>query len=248
MANVRPLYIPTPSQEPADSGALILRDGTTAVIRVTRPDDQSALEAFVDRLSPEAKRHRFFSETTPPADVIRSLCDSSDPRSKLTLIVTRVWQGAPRIIAAGSYLAKDDTTAEVAMAVDDAFHGRGLGTLLLERLALLAIRHGFVRLWAVTHADNVAMREVFRESGYEARESYDGSNIEVELSVAPTEASVTRAEVRDRIATIASLRPFFRPRSVAVIGASRDPASIGYRLVQALVGNRFQGAVYPVNP
>jgi len=248
VANVRPLYIPPPSQEPAESGALILRDGTTALIRVARPDDRSALQAFVDRLSPEAKRHRFFSETTPPAEVIESLCDSSDPRSKLTLIVTRVWQGAPRIIAAGSYFAKDNTTAEVAMAVDEAFHGKGLGTLLLERLALLAIRHGFVRLWAVTHADNVAMREVFRESGYEARESYDGSNIEVELSVAPTEASVTRAEVRDRIATTASLCPLFRPRAVAVIGASRDPASIGYRLVQSLVGSRFRGPVYPVNP
>jgi len=137
VANVRPLYIPPPSQEPAESGALILRDGTTALIRVARPDDRSALQAFVDRLSPEAKRHRFFSETTPPAEVIESLCDSSDPRSKLTLIVTRVWQGAPRIIAAGSYFAKDNTTAEVAMAVDEAFHGKGLGTLLLERLALL---------------------------------------------------------------------------------------------------------------
>jgi len=248
VSNVRPLYIPPPPQEPAESGSLILRDGTTALIRVARPDDRSAFQDFFDRLSPESKRHRLFTKTTPPAEVITSLCDSSTPRSKLTLIVTRVWQGAPRIIAAGSYLAKDDQTAEVAMAVDDAFHGKGLGTLLLERLALLAIRHGFVRLWAVTHPDNVAMREVFQESGYEARESYTGSDIEVELSVMPTEASVTRAEVRERIATIASLCPFFQPRSVAVIGASRDPTKIGYRLVQALVSDRFRGPVYPVNP
>jgi GNAT superfamily N-acetyltransferase len=51
------------------------------------------------------------------------------------------------------------------MAVDDRLHGHGLGTLLLERLALLAVRHGFTRLWAITHADNVAMREVFASSG-----------------------------------------------------------------------------------
>jgi acetyl coenzyme A synthetase (ADP forming)-like protein len=49
-------------------------------------------------------------------------------------------------------------------------------------------------------------------------------------------------------ADIASLRPFFRPRAVAVVGASREPASIGYRLLEALVMNRFQGPVYPVNP
>ncbi|MEK7267884.1 MAG: bifunctional GNAT family N-acetyltransferase/acetate--CoA ligase family protein, partial [Nitrospirota bacterium] len=142
----------------------------------------------------------------------------------------------------------DEHTAEVAMAVDDAFHGKGLGTLLLERLALLAIRHGFTRLWAITHADNLAMREVFRESGYAVRETFEGDDMEVELSVIPTETSVTRSEVRDRIATTASLRPLFQPRAVAVLGASRDPARIGNRLVQALVTNRFQGPIYPVNP
>ena len=248
VTHVQPSYIPPLSEDRAQSGYLILRDGTTATIRIAQPDDRDALQTFVDRLSPESKRHRFFSESAPPAAVIDSLCDSSDPRSKLTLIVLRVWEGTLRIISAGSYWAKDEHTAEVAMAVDDAFHGKGLGTLLLERLALLAIRHGFTRLWAITHADNLAMREVFRESGYAVRETFEGDDMEVELSVIPTETSVTRSEVRDRIATTASLRPLFQPRAVAVLGASRDPARIGNRLVQALVTNRFQGPIYPVNP
>ncbi len=134
------------------------------------------------------------------------------------------------------------------MAVDEAFHGRGLGTLLLERLAMLAIHRGFARLWAVTHSDNLAMREVFRESGYPVHETYEGGDMQVELSLHPTESTTTRVELRERIATTASLRPFFHPRSVAVIGASRDPKSIGYRIVQALSANHFHGAIYPVNP
>jgi len=248
VAHVKPLYIPLPSQDLTESGYLILRDGTTATIRVAQPADRQTLQAFVDRLSPDSKRHRFFSASAPPAEVIESLCDSSDPRSKLTLIVTRVWESELRVIAAGSYLAKDEHTAEVAMAVDDAFHGKGLGTLLLERLALLAIRHGFTRLWAVTHTDNLAMREVFRESGYDIHETFEGADMEVELSVIPTETSVTRSEVRDRIGTTASLRPLFQPRAVAVLGASRDPTRIGNKLVQALVMNRFPRPIYPVNP
>ncbi|HEX6972099.1 MAG TPA: acetate--CoA ligase family protein [Limnochordia bacterium] len=44
------------------------------------------------------------------------------------------------------------------------------------------------------------------------------------------------------------MRAFFAPRSVAVIGASRDPASIGNRILQALVTHHFNGPVYPVNP
>src|SRR6185436_7228211 len=103
---VRPLFIPPPVQDAAESGRLILRDGSTAVIRLAQPDDQSAMVSFVERLSPEAKRHRFFSEGAPPVAVIASLCDSADPHSNMTLIATRVREGALTIIAAGSYLAK----------------------------------------------------------------------------------------------------------------------------------------------
>lgn len=248
MKPVRPRYLPPLTADRAESGSLILRDGSTAAIRLADPTDRMRMQEFVDRLSPASKRHRFFSEGSPPAELIASLCDSSNPRGQLTLIVLREWGGTVRIIAAGSYWAKDERTAEVAMAVDDAFHGKGLGTLLLERLALLAIHHGFSRLWAVTHADNLAMREVFRESGFTAQEVYAGGDMQVDLSLIPTETTVVRAEVRERLATIASLRPFFHPQTVAVVGASRDPHSIGHRLLAALVAGRFRGTIYPVNP
>jgi acetyl coenzyme A synthetase (ADP forming)-like protein len=248
MRSVRPLYIPPLEADHAESASLIMRDGSTAAIRPAEQTDVTLLQQFVSRLSPESRRHRFFSESLPPIDAVASLCNSSNPRSQFTLIVTRLWEGQQHIIAAGSYWAKDVHTAEVAMAVDDGFHGKGLGTLLLERLALVAIRHNFTQLWAVTHADNRAMREVFRESGFTSHEAYEGEDMEVELSLIPTEATVTRAEVRERLATTASLRPFFQPRSVAIIGASRDPTSIGYRLLEALTANQFRGVVYPVNP
>jgi acetyl coenzyme A synthetase (ADP forming)-like protein len=247
MKHTRPLYQPPLSSEYQESGQVILRDGTTASLRPTRAEDQAMMQGFIDRLSPASRRHRFFSETVPPTDTIAALCDSSNPSTQLTVVVTRAIAGEPRIIAAGSYWARTADQAEVAMAVDDDFHGKGLGTILLERLAMLAIHRGFTRLWAVTHTDNPAMREVFRESGYPVHETYEGGDMQVELSLHPTESTTTRLELRERIATTASLRPFFYPRSVAVIGASLDPRSIGYRIVDALAGNRFRGAVYPVN-
>ena len=45
-----------------------------------------------------------------------------------------------------------------------------------------------------------------------------------------------------------SLTPILRPRSVAVIGASRTPGTIGYELVRNLAICGFTGPVYPVNP
>ena len=48
--------------------------------------------------------------------------------------------------------------------------------------------------------------------------------------------------------TTRSLDPLFRPRSVAVVGASRDPSSIGRMVLSNLIAGGFQGPVYPVNP
>ncbi|MDX1501791.1 MAG: acetate--CoA ligase family protein [Thermoanaerobaculia bacterium] len=45
-----------------------------------------------------------------------------------------------------------------------------------------------------------------------------------------------------------SLDPIFSPRSIAVIGASRDRSSIGYALLHNLIFGEFNGAIFPVNP
>ena len=47
---------------------------------------------------------------------------------------------------------------------------------------------------------------------------------------------------------MASLDPVFSPRSVAVVGASRDRRSLSYALLHNLIVNEFQGPIYPINP
>lgn len=44
------------------------------------------------------------------------------------------------------------------------------------------------------------------------------------------------------------LTSFFHPRAVAVVGASREPAGIGHRILLSLLGGRFPGTIFPVNP
>jgi acetyl coenzyme A synthetase (ADP forming)-like protein len=246
--SVQPRYIPLPYQDAPDSGRLILRDGSTATVRTTRPEDKKALTAFFGSLSDQSKIQRFFSQSVPSAKIIESFCDSSNPRAALSLIVTRLAEPPAHIIAAGTYLARNETTAEIALTVDDEFQGKGIGTLLLERLALLAVANGFRRFWAVTQLENKAVLDVFRDSGFECRTKTDGGYVEVDLSVIPSEASVARAELRDRVLTTASLLPFFQPGAVAVIGASRNPANIGGRILNALTANGFRGPIYPINP
>src|SRR5687767_11045927 len=120
------VYIPAPYQDSAEFGRLILRDGSTATIRVATVEDAPAMADFFHRLSPESRAHRFFTVSEPAADFVRSLCDSSDPHTQLTLVVIRRSGPSDTIVGAGSYIRRDGKTAEVAMAVDDKLQGKGI--------------------------------------------------------------------------------------------------------------------------
>ncbi len=242
-----PLYLPPAYQDSVDSGRIIMRDGSTATLRLSRPEDKNEIVSFFHRITPESRWERFFSIAEPDEKLIKSLCDSSNPHSQLTLLTTRIQSGKERIIAIATYSAVDKERAEVAFTVDDAFQGKGLGTLLLERLAVLAANNGFQRFWAITDAHNKRMIEIFQNSGFQLKQKLEEGSVEVEFSVLPTKESAAHSEMLDRVFTAASIRPLFQPTSVAVIGASRNPTSIGYRILHAL-HERYKGKLFAINP
>jgi RimJ/RimL family protein N-acetyltransferase len=238
---------PAPATDDAAMRA-VLRDGSIAMLKIADAGDCGAIRRFFHDLSPESRRKRFFTVAEPSDDLIERLCDATDLARGATLVARRVVEGDARPIAVGSYSRTGPGLAEAAFAVDDRFQGRGLGTILLEQLAALAVAHGFRRFEATTLPENAAMLEVFRESGFEIRSKTQHGTIDVQLSLDPTSATVAAAERRLASAAARSLRPPLEPASVAVIGASRDPASIGHRMLNALVDAGFSGPVYPINP
>jgi len=248
MNSVQPRYLPLPYEDSPESGRLILRDGTTANLRGARLDDKEAIRQFFTGLSEDSRRQLFFRRREPVDQMFEFICDNSNPLARYSLVVTRLVNKQTRIIAAGSYVAMDAETAEIAVAVADPYQGKGIGTILLERLALIAVANGFRRFWALTLAANKPMLDVFRESGFACHIKAGNGSVEVDLSVVPTETSVLQAAMRDRVSTAASLRPFFKPNAVAIVGASRRPNNIGHRILQALIAAGFRGPIYPVNP
>ena len=244
---MRAVSAPLPATDDTAPRA-VLRDGSVVQLRMAAPSDHQALTRFFHELSPESRRLRFFAFAEPSDELLTRFCDSSDLSRNATLLALRLDGGDLRPIAVGSYFSTGDATAEAAFAVDDRFHGKGLGTMLLERLAAIAGAHGFKRFEATTLAENAAMLEVFHESGFEIRSKSDHGCVNVQLSIDPSGASVNAAERRDALATAASLRPLFEPNAVAVVGASRTTGSIGRRILRALVAGGFTGPVYPINP
>ncbi|WP_337871542.1 GNAT family N-acetyltransferase [Meiothermus sp.] len=240
-------YIPPPTPQYAlESGPILLKDGRTATLRPARPEDRALFVEFLERLSPQARTFRFFSEVRPEtaADLLLKKPEGED---KVTLVVL---SGDPeRIIATGEYVQEGthSTSAEVAFLVDDWFQGKGLGSLLLERLALMGVQRGIRRFHAFTLAENRQMLDVFKASGFKVESHTDSGEVEVSFDIEPNPEMIAKFELRERVSTVASLMPVLRPRGVAVVGASRDARSVGYQVLEHLVLNRFQGPVYPVN-
>lgn len=243
------LYQAPLPQGPIEKGQVILRDGMTAELRPVTADDEALLFDLLERVSQDARSHRFFGEVSYELGA-KQLLKLGPANTELALVILTGDAKAPQIIAHGLYVrdTPEANSAEVAFLVDDRYQGKGLGTLLLERLALVAVRQGISNFYGPTEASNRQMRELFKTSGFPVHEDRDGGYVDVSFSILPNRESVESFEMRERIATVASLRPFFKPRAVAIIGASRDPNSIGFRILEYLVHNRYNGPVYPINP
>jgi acetyl coenzyme A synthetase (ADP forming)-like protein len=237
-----------PSSDDVATTRAVLRDGSVALLKVAEPSDHDAVQRFFHELSPESRRRRFFSLAEPSDALVTRLCDSRNLASAATLLALRAVDGELKPIAVASYISLGGGAAEAAFAVDDRFQGKGIGTVLLERLATIAAANGLERFDATTLSENAAMLDVFHESGFEVRSKSARGTIDVQLWLNPTDRAVTVAERRMALATAASLRRLLEPSSVAVVGASRDPASIGHRIVAALTAATFAGPVYPINP
>lgn len=245
------LFPPPIPQGPPLDGPVLLKDGRPAYLRPSSEADLPGLTRLLERSSPRSLHFRFFGGVRADEKLARRLLapEAKDGLPQGLGLVVTVGDGPnAEIIGAGSYTPVSDEEAEVAFLVQDAYHGKGVGTLLLERLALAAEAEGFSRLIARVLPENDQMLRLFYDSGYEVVRELDGGELLISLDIKPTALSVERFEERDRLATIASLEPFFRPSSVAVIGASRDPGSIGHRLLKNLIAMGFNGPVYPVNP
>jgi GNAT superfamily N-acetyltransferase len=140
-----------------------LRDGSLMDIRPVLADDETELWRFLSDLCPEALRLRFFSGAV---DIRKAARWAADPATDGFGLVARDEAGA--IVGHASYARLEDDRAEVAVEVADHLHGRGLGTVLIERLAAVAESRGITHFEAEVLAENRAMLEVFRE-GFDAR-------------------------------------------------------------------------------
>ena len=231
-----------PSHFEAD---VVLADGATAHVRPIRPDDGPMLTAFHERQSPESIYFRYFSPRPRIPDRDLERLTHVDYTDRFALVAIR---GEDLIGVARYDRWRHRAEAEVAFFVDDANHGRGLATVLLEHLAARAREVGLSGFTASVLPDNRRMIGVFAQAGFETATRFADGVVEVRLDLQPTAEAEAAIEARARTAAAEAVRRLLSPRSVAVIGAGRDPESMGHRVLRQLQLARFAGTIWPVNP
>jgi acetyl coenzyme A synthetase (ADP forming)-like protein len=214
-------------------------------VRPIERSDAGALVEFHNGLSDESVYLRFFSArpTLSQGDVERFTTVDHHDRAAL------VAELGDHLVGVARYDRIDATDeAEVAFVVADEHQGRGVATVLLEHLASAARERGITRFVAETLPHNRRMLDVFRSAGFDERARLADGVVHVDLFIEPTDRSRAVVEEREHRAEAASVARLLTPRSVAVIGASRNPATVGHQVLRNLLDGGFAGPVFPVNP
>ncbi len=228
---------------------VILRDGRVADLREATgaPDEREMLKEFFRNASPTSIYYRFFHALREVDDrKIDDMLRSEQPDTYALLCVS-----GDEILGISHYIRTDEATAEVDFFVDERFHGFGIGTLLLDQMADVAWRHGLRTFEAYALQENQKMINLLQHSGYSVKQHFlpgDYSTLVMALPLGETERSRALRDAREQLATAASLQPFLHPKTIAVVGASRDPARLGHLVFRHVLASGFYGTVYPVNP
>ncbi|MFE3876867.1 GNAT family N-acetyltransferase [Kitasatospora sp. NPDC059146] len=220
---------------------VLLRDGGTARIRPITPGDAGRLVEFYEQVSDQSKYFRFFAPypRLSDKDVRRFTHHDFVNRVGLAVVVRDHFIATVRYdrIDADGRPSEHGTDAEVAFLVQDAHQGRGVASALLEHIAAVAQERGIRRFQAEVLPENRKMVKVFTDAGYTQRRSFADGVVHLEFALEQTDRSLAVMRAREHRAEARSVQRLLTPRSVAVIGVSRNPQTVGRALLRDLLGS-----------
>jgi RimJ/RimL family protein N-acetyltransferase len=144
-----------------------LRDGREIEIRALHQDDRDEMLAAVGRTGAQSMRRRFFVTKRGFSEAEIAFFMNIDFVNHVALVAEIDEDGRPAIIGGGRYIVVQPGQAEVAFVVVDAYQGQGIGKILVRHLLDLARQAGLRELIAEVLPENVAMRRVLSQFGFQ---------------------------------------------------------------------------------
>jgi RimJ/RimL family protein N-acetyltransferase len=182
---------------------------------IRRSDKKRLLEGF-ERLSPESRYRRFLVPMTSLSPRLVRYLTEIDHHDHEALVALGAESGEPVGVARYVRSEGEPEAAEVAVAVADDWHGRGVATELLRRLTERAREEGIARFTATCLADNHDVLDLFDQVGSTRVMSSESGLVEARIELpAGDERSLTEA-----LRAAATRRLIFRPPATQVGGGA----------------------------
>ena len=155
--------------------------GSPITLRPLRPEDYEIEHAFVSALSRETRQNRLLGGARAITREYIEELTRVDYRTDMALAATHMAGGKETLIGVARYVReKKGNAAEFAIVVADAWHGRGIGRRLMEKLIDVARGRGVGQLYGEILALNQPMHGLMKRLGFH-------------LARNPDDATVTRA-------------------------------------------------------
>lgn len=156
--------------------SVVLNDGTPVLIRPLRPDDKALLSEGLARLSARSRYQRFGMAVRELSSAELSYLTEIDYENHMAWVAIDSSEERERAVGVARYvrLNSDPQGAEVAVTVADSHRRRGLGTLLLGRLAESARAHDVERFKAFVYWDNAPVLKLVHDYGADIKFLGDG--------------------------------------------------------------------------
>jgi RimJ/RimL family protein N-acetyltransferase len=148
----------------------------TIHIRPITADDADRLVELHDRCSDDARYFRFHAAKPRLRAVEAEYLAGVDTRGGAALVATAVEDGEERVVADARFDIVGNGDGEAAVLLRDDVTGRGLGTVLVDRLLELAAGAGLRRILFDILCDNRAMLALARRVGAEPV-AFDGRSV-----------------------------------------------------------------------
>lgn len=175
--SIRPY--PKALEEPA-----ALPDGRTLILRPIRPEDEPALCALMDSLSPEDIRLRFFACTSKPQPNQMARFTQIDYEREMAFVATTPGAGGSEILGVVQSVAdSDNQRAEFSVIVRPEARGTGLARSLLEKMIRYCRETGIAMLVGEVLPGNHAMLHLAEKMGFSCERYAHGESGEVRLNL-----------------------------------------------------------------
>ncbi|HYB06870.1 MAG TPA: bifunctional acetate--CoA ligase family protein/GNAT family N-acetyltransferase [Nitrososphaerales archaeon] len=161
-----------------------LEDGTDVLLRPIRPEDEAIESEFINGLSEETSRYRFFNivRNLPHSDLVR-FCNIDYDR-EMAIVAEVTEGGRRREIGVGRIIAEPDSKrGEFAVVIADSYQGKGLGRKLVDMVIDIASEKHLESIYGVVLRENQPMLSLCREMGFSLHPEEDYVRVELPLEV-----------------------------------------------------------------